>query len=194
MEVKLIKHDDYFVCKEAAGVCRKTANKQSALIHSIKAGHLSILEHCYLTFDIKGISRACSHQLVRHRIASYAQQSQRHTIIEGDDWYITPPNVENFDTIMKICKNNYDALLSAGVKAEDARYVLPNACKTELIMTINLRSLINFFEHRMCTRAQWEIRNLAQNMYNLTIEKYYFIKDYFMFPNCKNCKEPCHAN
>ena len=132
----------------------------------LNLGHLSVLEHASFTFAIEGISRACSHQLVRHRMASFSQQSQRHVKMR-DFEYATPPSVRKedaagrFNEVMKSLQESYDALLAAGLPAEDARYILPNAAETKLLMTANARSLLNFFELRLCARAQWEIRELA---------------------------------
>jgi len=136
----------------------------------LKLGHLSVLEHASFTFAIEGISRACSHQLVRHRMASFSQQSQRHVKMRGFE-YAPPPSIQEneeaagrFNDVMKNLQENYDALLAAGLPAEDARYILPNAAETKLLMTANARSLLNFFELRLCARAQWEIRQLASLM------------------------------
>ena len=133
----------------------------------LKLGHLSVLEHASFTFAIEGISRACSHQLVRHRIASFSQQSQRYVKMSECE-FMLPPSirqkpeaVEKFNSLMSDLQAEYNALLEDGIPAEDARYVLPNAAETKVIMTANARSLINFFELRLCTRAQWEIRQLA---------------------------------
>jgi thymidylate synthase (FAD) len=136
----------------------------------LKLGHFSVLEHASFTFAVEGISRACSHQLVRHRMASFSQQSQRYVKMSEFD-PIIPPSVERdteaarrFSEAMEILRNQYDAMLAAGIAAEDARYLLPNAADTKLIMTVNARSLLNFFELRLCSRAQWEIRRLAELM------------------------------
>lgn len=135
-------------------------------------GHLSTFEHVSFQFSIDGVSRALSHQLVRHRIASYSQRSQRYVKEKGFE-YIVPPSVrqnpvalEQFEAVMTRLQVDYQELLNS-VPAEDARYVLPNACTTSLMATFNARSLLNFFEHRTCSRAQWEIRSLAQQMLEL---------------------------
>jgi thymidylate synthase (FAD) len=157
-------------------------------------GHESPIEHVSFTFAIEGISRACSHQLVRHRIASFSQQSQRYVSFDGFD-YVTPPDVaaddkvlalyneqmksaaESYRRITDILKKKHcEEFIQAGMdektamqkaqkKAiEDARFVLPNACETKLIVTMNARSLMNFFRLRCCNRAQWEIRAVAVEM------------------------------
>ena len=133
-------------------------------------GHFSVLEHASFTFGIEGISRACSHQLVRHRLASYSQQSQRYVKMQDLEFF-TPPSIakdpqasERYSDLMGQLQQCYDDLLAAGFEAEDARYVLPNAACTSVMMTANARSLLNFFELRLCTRAQHEIRQLAELM------------------------------
>ncbi len=135
-------------------------------------GHLSPLEHASFTFAIEGISRACSHQLVRHRIASFSQQSQRYVKETGFN-FVVPPKVKGnkealkvFEKMIEETRKAYDALLKSA-PAEDARFVLPNACETRIIVTMNTRSLYNFFERRLCARAQWEIRQLAEEMLRL---------------------------
>ena len=139
-------------------------------------GHQSPLEHCSFTFGIEGVSRALSHQLVRHRIASYSQKSQRY-VKEGQFEYIIPPSIlENqlcanaFEDFMKNAQWTYDFLISNGIPTEDARFVLPNACETKLIMTMNIRSLLHFFDERCCERAQWEIRQMADMMLDICKE------------------------
>ncbi|MEW5937364.1 MAG: FAD-dependent thymidylate synthase [Candidatus Thermoplasmatota archaeon] len=136
----------------------------------IGSGHTSVLEHASFTFAIMGVSRALTHQLVRHRIASYSQQSQRHVKIR-DFEYVTPPTVTRspearglYKDAMTRISDGYSALVELGVPIEDARYVLPNATATNIVVTMNARSLLNFFELRLCLRAQWEIRRLASLM------------------------------
>ncbi len=132
-------------------------------------GHLSPFEHAGFTFAIEGVSRALTHQLVRHRIASYSQQSQRYVSEEAFE-YIIPPSIAKdahargeYTKLMIRIGEIYADLLKIAPK-EDARYVLPNACETKIVCTFNARSLLNFFSHRCCTRAQWEIRDLANRM------------------------------
>ncbi len=144
--------------------------KVGELIRTIlESGHMSPTEHASFTFAIEGVSRALSHQLVRHRIASYSQQSQRYVNEEGFD-YVTPPSVAAnerarriFEEQMEQARDAYRELVAL-VPREDARFILPNACETRLVMTMNCRSLYNFFERRLCERAQWEIRDLARAM------------------------------
>jgi thymidylate synthase (FAD) len=157
-------------------------------------GHDSPIEHISFTFGIEGVSRALTHQLVRHRIASFSQQSQRYVKLDSFN-FVVPPEIEacedarqlflkamdddlrSYNDITKaltdkhyndMIKNEIDqstALREAEKKAiEDARFVLPNACETKIIVTMNARSLKNFFKHRCCTRAQWEIKAVADEM------------------------------
>jgi thymidylate synthase (FAD) len=148
-----------------------TDDKISKIINNvIKRGHTSVLEHANFTFAIEGISRACSHQLVRHRIASYSQQSQRFVDFEGFS-YVIPPEIKNKPEMKKVFKDEienlhkiYITLRKSGISKEDARFILPNASTTKLILTMNARSLLNFFKLRTCNRAQWEIRILAREM------------------------------
>lgn len=136
-------------------------------------GHQSPLEHCSFTFGIEGVSRTLLAQLTRHRIASYSVKSQRY-VKEVQFEYVTPKSIENDDMLfleyvrlMNDIQNFYNSAIKRNIPAEDARYALPNACTTQLIMTMNIRSLLNFFELRCCNRAQEEIREMADNMLNI---------------------------
>lgn len=134
-------------------------------------GHFSVFEHVSFTFGVEGVSRALTHQLVRHRVASYSQKSQRY-VKQGDSFpFIIPPTVaENpeakkiFYDAMKDVASAYTKLSELGLPAEDARYVLPNACETKIIISMNARELLHFFSLRSCLRAQWEIRDLSDKM------------------------------
>lgn len=157
-------------------------------------GHQSPIEHCSFSFAVEGVSRTLTHQLVRHRIASYSQRSQRY-VTEGQFQYIVPPAINNndkarklyietmendqkaYDEIANILKSQYiEDYIKEGMSEkkansaaekraiEDARYVLPNACETKIMITMNARTLIHFFNVRCCTRAQWEIREMAELM------------------------------
>ena len=145
---------------------------QSVLSTIMKSGHFSTLEHVSYTFAIDGVSRALTHQLVRHRIASFNQQSQRYVKFKGEIPMVKPATVAAdpecdrlFDEAAAAVAEAYRALVEAGIPAEDARYLLPNACETKMVVTMNARSLQNFFHLRCCSRAQWEIRALAEEMY-----------------------------
>ena len=137
----------------------------------IKMGHTSVIEHAYFTFAISEVSRSLTHQLVRHRIASYSQQSQRY--VEQSLEYVTPPSIlknekirKKYDEMMKKIWEFYEEMKEE-IPLEDARYILPNATHTKIIVSMNARSLLNFFELRCCLHAQWEIRKLAWRMLHL---------------------------
>jgi thymidylate synthase (FAD) len=136
----------------------------------IREGHESIIEHASVTFDISGISRACSHQLVRHRIASYSQESQRYVDMSAPEFVVPPSVADNvealaiWDGFMSQVADTYHRLRELGVRKEDARFVLPNASATRIIVTMNFRTLRHFFSVRCEKAAQWEIRALALEM------------------------------
>jgi len=136
----------------------------------IREGHESIIEHASLTFEISGISRACSHQLVRHRIASYSQESQRYVDMRSPEFVVPPTVADNpeamavWDEFMGQVADTYHRLRELGARKEDARFVLPNAAATRIIVTMNFRSLRHFFTVRCEKAAQWEIRLLALEM------------------------------
>lgn len=136
----------------------------------LSMGHTSVLEHANFTFGVEGISRATSHQLVRHRLASYSQQSQRYVKAKRPE-YVTPETISRdpekkrrFDEAVAEAYRLYGELVDEGVPAEDARFLLPNAACTKIIITMNARELLHFFRLRCCERAQWEIRDMACRM------------------------------
>ena len=136
----------------------------------IREGHESIIEHASVTFEISGISRACSHQVVRHRLASYSQESQRYVDMV-DPEFVVPPSVAGnpqaravWDEFMSQVSETYGKLRELGTRKEDARFVLPNATATRIIVTMNFRSLRHFFSVRCEKAAQWEIRALGLEM------------------------------
>ncbi len=151
---------------------RVDESDQTAFLKKIIGmGHHSVLEHASFTFGIEGISRATSHQLVRHRLASYSQQSQRYVKVGDDFEYVTPHSInadaalkDKFEQAVKNLHAIYGKLTESGIPAEDARYLLPNAAATKIIVTMNARELIHFFTLRCCERAQWEIREMACEM------------------------------
>ena len=215
MKVTLITHtpEPEKVIASAAKLCYSSSDIESLMsglttekvedfIKKLtELGHQSPLEHCSFTFGIEGISRACSHQLVRHRIASYSQKSQRY-VTEGQFEYVIPPEIKSIpiakDLFIKTMGYNqmiYDKLveflkekhfqtirryevnikkaeqMAEKMAIEDARFVLPNACETKIIMTMNIRTLLHFFDERCCNRAQWEIRQMANMMLDICKEK-----------------------
>ncbi len=138
------------------------------------AGHLSTFEHTMFTFGVSGVSRALTHQLVRHRHMSYEQKSQRYIKIKGQFDFITPPSLAalpaikaKYETLMRDIAAFYADAVAAGVPAEDARFALPNAAETQIVVTANARALLDFFTLRTCNNAQWEIRELAFAMLRL---------------------------
>ena len=163
--------------------------------HLYKNGHLSVFEHIYFTFKIEGISRACSHQLVRHRHCSFTQRSQRYCS-EEDFGYVTPhPIYLSYDSLLAhdeaivAASAAYDKLQELGIPNEDARYILPNACKTSLYLSCNLRELIHITNERLCTRAQWEIRELVKEMVKLVDPALKFM----LVPKCQSGRIICHS-
>ncbi len=157
--------------------------KETLVKKVIDSGHESPLEHVSFTFAVEGISRACSHQLVRHRLASYSQQSQRYVELDNLP-FVMPPSIKanekarkRFLKIISELEASYkdliDLLSSQNSQEdsrkylEDARYILPNACETRIVITMNARELLHFFGVRCCTRAQWEIRRLSEEMLSL---------------------------
>ena len=154
------------------------------------SGHHSVLEFCDFTFHIEGVSRALTHQLVRHRLASYAQRSQRYCG-ENEFNYILPPSIckneeayKHYIDFMRDCNELYEDLQKNGISNEDARMILPNACETVIEVKMNLRSLIHFMNERLCSRAQWEIRLLALEMKKCVLEKYPEFAE-FLVPKCE---------
>ena len=173
MKMRLIEYtpNPEDVCGKAAAVCTRSSNYQKALQHSIASGHESVLEHASFTFKIEGISRVCLAQLTRHRLMSFSVESQRYA--KAQDSYRIPDNMEDNPDVHKTmiaCDELYYTLLGQGIPAEDARYILPQAVTTDLILTANARELRHFFELRCCNRAQDEIRELADKMLELCME------------------------
>ena len=169
-------HDADSIIETAARTCYSSkpdeTRRAGFIAGIIKRGHESVLEHASITYKLEGISRALTHQLVRHRIASYAQKSQRY-VKESQFDYIIPPSVKKvgmdvfFSEAAKEIQRLYNVMVSHGVAAEDARYILPNACTTEIVVTMNFRELRHFFKLRCDKHAQWEIRDTAIEMLKL---------------------------
>lgn len=146
---------------------QKTGSEKKFIKMIIKRGHTTVLEHASATFEIKGISRACTHQLVRHRLCSFVQQSQRYVDESGFN-YVEPPKIKKnikahalFVKFMKDAKNAYANIKGLGITNEDARFVLPNAVASEIVVTANLREWRHIVELRGSSSAQWEIRKIA---------------------------------
>lgn len=151
-----------------------------------QSGHLSVLEHVMFTFHIDGVSRALSHQLVRHRLASYSQMSQRY--VRAGECFIIPEEfkgelLKEYESAVRQSHEAYKKLIGLGAKPEDARFILPNGAVTALVMTVNARELMHICEERLCLRAQWEIRELALRMGELAAGAFPFLAD-FLGPKC----------
>lgn len=151
-------------------------NSEKVLSRIVGMGHHSVIEHAVFTFSVEGVSRALTHQLVRHRVASYSQQSQRYVSMKEPS-YVTPHTVQDDPEALKVFEDTmaeiwaaYGKLESMGIPAEDARYLLPNGCTTNITITMNARELLHFFSLRCCNRAQWEIREMADRMLELCRE------------------------
>ena len=176
MDVRLLYHtpDPQRAIAASARLCYSPVGAAELLEHMtdeavhrvlktvISSGHTSTLEHASYTFAIDGVSRAMTHQLVRHRLASYNQQSQRYVAYDSEPVFVVPPSIAAdqvtraaFDDACAAAFDAYRAQLYAVVPAEDARYLLPNAMETKIVVTMNVRELLHFFELRCCRRAQW---------------------------------------
>lgn len=179
MHVTLIAHtpNPDYICGSAAAICTDyKGSPLQALQGAMKSGHESVAEHASFTFHIEGVSRALLAQITRHRMASFSVQSQRYVDMSGNG-YVMPPSIakgseqaKTFDNAMEIAWDFYEMLVEMGIPKEDARYVLPNACHTTMEVTMNARELRHFFSLRCCNRAQWEIRELADEMLALCKE------------------------
>lgn len=191
MKVKLLKftNDPEKACAIAGRLCysaagideiaeKFTKEKIKELLDKIvSSGHLSVLEHASFTFGVEGVSRALLAQLTRHRIASFSVQSQRYVKFKNGVEFVTPDTIKKDKTLLKkyndflkATEKLYKEYLDAGIPAEDARYILPNASATKIIITMNARELRHFFALRCCNRAQWEIRAMACKMLNLAVK------------------------
>lgn len=207
MKVKLIAHTPFGVnvAYNAARTCYKegspidawlehetTLKQMYALLNEcFKSGHHSVFEHINFTFAIEGISRACSHQLVRHRHCSFSQQSQRYVKFNEINFYEPNGILCNreadaiYNNFLKVVEETYNKLIELEVRPEDARCVLPNATLTNITMTLNLRELIHICNLRLCNRAQKEIRELVKLMVDEVLStEYHWCKSYLQ-PKCE---------
>lgn len=185
---------------QIASICYDSdpKNPLGLVKHLYRNGHHSVFEHIYFTFKIEGISRACSHQLVRHRHCSFTQRSQRYCSEDGFG-VVIPKSISEVDAkngyfdFMDEVEKNYHELQALGVPNEDARFILPNACETSLYLSCNLRELIHISNERLCNKAQWEIRNLVKEMVALVESDLQFM----LVPKCQSgriiCNSPCGA-
>lgn len=199
MEVKLVSYTFNPIEKIeiAASTCYDSKPTKGAIMrHCYKSGHHSVLEFADFHFKISGVSRALTHQLVRHRMASFAQRSQRYCEEDGFN-FVIPPTIQNnpealniFNNVVDVIKDGYGHLLEMGIPAEDARFLLPNACASEINVKMNLRELIHFMNERLCTCAQWEIRNLAKMMRDEVLKVCPELED-MLVPKCEKNKPFC---
>ena len=159
---------------------------------AIKSGHYSILEHLPLTFLVEDISRACSHQLIRHRIASYSQMSQRYAKVDtNEEWYVEPESIvtysrnitDKYRDLMSNIAEFYQEMISKNIPNEDARMILPNACFTSIIMSMNARAFVEASTLRTCNKAQGEIKQVFKDMRECIKEIYPTIYK-LAVPNC----------
>src|SRR5574344_996083 len=167
------------------------------ILKVLRSGHQSIAEHIQLTFTIDGISRKTSHQLVRHRHATYSQKSQRYVAYHQPVEYSIADSIkgnaeilEKYNKYMENCQYFYNEMINCGIKPEDARDIFPNACHTSITMSLNLRSFIHLCNERLCQRAQTEIRDMTQQMVDNVLfhKEFQFLKEFFK-PKCKTCTE-----
>jgi thymidylate synthase (FAD) len=155
----------------------------------ISSGHYSTIEHIQVSFAISNVSRACTHQFVRHRHASFSQKSQRYVKEKGQFDYIIPPTIERdeelrgkFVELMEQISESYQEFVEAGIPAEDARFVLPNAAASSLVVSLNLREFIHIANLRLCARAQYEIRKMVEGMCKALDEPW---MEEYLVPKCK---------
>ena len=208
MKVELLNASNEKLAEVAIKMCR--GNKKVVLNEPanediirrvVDSGHESVAEHVMFTFRITGISRVTSHQLVRHRIASFSQESQRYADpLENskEDWAVIPDSIIENKEAFKLAEEFLESTIEVrkklddlGIKLEDSRYLLPNATKTAIVMTMNARTLWNFFNFRICSKAQWEIRRLAKMMFYLVDEAAPALFNWWT-PRCeRGCPEKC---
>lgn len=204
MEVKLISsYNSEVIAHIAASKCVAKEPSEKGFLHAIKSGHFAVLDHLPLTFEINGVSRSLLAQLTRHRLAAYCVESQRYRQVETHDqsWNIVPHTIESDPTriavyrhVMSQISDAYNMLIDLGVPKEDARYVLPEGCVTNLVMTMDASEFVHVCTLRLCNRAQWEIREMIRLCREAI--KYVYPNVYKLaVPNCKKhgCLEerPC---
>ena len=160
----------------------------------VSSGHYSTIEHIQISFAISNVSRACTHQLVRHRHMSFSQKSQRYVKEKGQFDYIIPPTIERnpelkekYENFMEEISKMYCEFTDAGIPAEDARFVLPNAAASSMVASLNLREMIHLANLRLCTRAQYEIRTLVKMMCEALVAEEPWLKPYLV-PKCERWK------
>lgn len=177
VELLAVTPDAQLLIEKCARDCYDSLDKMklgSKLVQGcVKRGHLSILGHAQATFRVSGVSRSLTHQLVRHRIACFSQRSQRY-VKESDFDYVIPEKVKDnasamldYEFVMRTIEGAYARLVKKGIPKEDARFVLPNACASVINVSMNFQALLGFFKLRLDKHAQWEIRRMSEEMWNL---------------------------
>ena len=208
MKIELLNHPNEKLAEIAIKMCRgkkkvalSEAVNEELIRRVVDSGHESVAEHVNFTFRITGLSRVTSHQFVRHRIASYSQESQRYSDpleVKDKYWAVIPDSIQEKPEAKKLAIDFLDESIRVrkkmdelGIKLEDSRYFLPNATKTAMVVTMNARTLWNFFNFRICSRAQWEIRRLAKLMYYLVNDVAPALFSWWT-PRCeRGCPEKC---
>ncbi|MHA1156287.1 MAG: FAD-dependent thymidylate synthase, partial [Candidatus Heimdallarchaeota archaeon] len=208
MKVELLSATNEKLAEVAIKMCRgkkkvilNEPTNEDIIKRVIDSGHESVAEHVNFTFRISGVSRVTSHQLVRHRMASFSQESQRYSDpleVGQKDWAVIPDSILENSKARKIAEDFLQQSIDArkqldelGIELEDSRYLLPNATKTAVVMSMNARSLWNFFNFRICNRAQWEIRRLAQMIFYLVNDAAPALFNWWT-PRCeRGCPEQC---
>ncbi|MGC8943271.1 MAG: FAD-dependent thymidylate synthase [Caldisericia bacterium] len=195
VELIYITPDPEKVIEKAGRISHQSFDKETPDSHIkfirmlIKLGHISVLEHAVASFKISGVSRSLTHQLVRHRIASYTQKSQRY-VDESTFDYVIPDTIKKnevalnlYKDFMNSCKETYKKLKELGIPKEDARFILPNATKTEIVLTANLREFRHMISLRGSKEAQWEIRRLFIEILKILKEKAPTVFEDFIIEN-----------
>lgn len=194
MKVDLVQHTPDLIpfLAKIASICYNSdpKNQMGLIKHLYESGHHSVFEHVWFTWRIGSVSRALTHQLVRHRMCSFTQRSQRYCNEDGFE-SVTPPVIaSDTDTSQKYAgcldaiEHCYHDLLQDGVPNEDARFLLPNACYTQLYVSCNLRELMHIANERLCSRAQWEIRKLVRKMCDTVVSVAPELSQ-FLVPKCE---------
>lgn len=180
VELLAITHCPEELLERAGRVCYRSQSHGDPgkfLKARIREGHESIIEHASATFEISGVSRVLTHQLIRHRLASYSQESQRYVDMSDPEWVVPievladQAAVAVWDRFTQAAKHAYKELRALGIRKEDARYVLPNATATRIVVTMNFRELRHLFKVRIMQSAQWEIREVCMAMLDLVYQQ-----------------------
>lgn len=197
MQISLLgSYPDESVAWKAAATCVGKFHEatEKNMLAALSRGHLSVIEHLPMSFAIEGVPRSLTHQLVRHRIASYSELSQRYTVVDTEN-FVMPTVLVNDEEVIELLKKveeTYKNLLSKGIKKEDARAILPECSPTTIIYSTNARAFIEVCNKRLCVKAQQNIREAFYKMKNLIKNVYPNVYE-LCLPNCANCKEknPC---